>query len=216
MLLGQIVAISFAQSLFYLAILLSPRVLSRSSNTHTQSAAWVPHIALELVPLMVSLVGAVAVPYVVHSANFLTTLLIPHVLLFVPALIDPRFVPKSWGSFHSSYDATSRYRHIFAWLFAIGLLLQGLATYMTLGDNSPVPLRRTRWSCALENAQHAPGNPWERLLGTMFEHPAVTSVSWDVIFCAVQCFAWAVVNQFDTERMLGEEDPDVGVHKKGA
>ena len=38
---------------------------------------------------------------------------------------------------------------------------------------------------------------------TMFEHPAVSSVSWDVVFCLLSSIAWAAINDFDAKRMLG-------------
>jgi hypothetical protein len=205
MLLGQIVAISFAQSLFYLAILLSLR------RTTTQSAAseWTPSVVLELLPIVISLLTAVFVQHVVHSSHFLITLLIPHVLLFIPSLTtSPRIVPRSWGKPRGNYGATtSRYLDIFTWILGIAVVLHGIATYTALNDGSTIPSRRARWGCALESSQSSPAAsaPWQRLLlNTVFEHPAVTSVGWDVIFCTVECLAWAGVNRFDARKMLGE------------
>jgi hypothetical protein len=41
------------------------------------------------------------------------------------------------------------------------------------------------------------------LLGAIYEHPAVSSVSWDVVYCTVTAVAWFSVNGGDSNRMLG-------------
>jgi hypothetical protein len=47
------------------------------------------------------------------------------------------------------------------------------------------------------------GEVAQRLLDTVYVHPACSSVSWDVIWCTVSGFAWAAVHGFEARAMLG-------------
>lgn len=85
----------------------------------------------------------------------------------------------------------------------IALLLQTHATYAALTNNTPVPPIRPERRCEFENQVVTIRDPWRRLATTMFEHPAVSSVSWDVVFCLLSSIAWAAINDFDAKRMLG-------------
>lgn len=209
MLLGQIVAISFAQSLFYLAVLLY-RPVAASKKRNSQ-ALWTPHPSLEVLPLMISLLSTAIVPYIPHTPYFLPVLIVPHLLLFIPAILNPRILPKGLGTVHrSSEAATKRYIAIFKWLLGIALLLHAKATYLMLTDNSLVPLRRAADSCAFEKSQGMSSGPWERLIGTIFEHPAVSSVSWDVVFCTVEFVSWAAIHGFSAKQILGEAAVESG------
>lgn len=213
MLLGQIVAISFAKSLFYLAVTLYRPVVA---NKNTSEASWTPHLSLEVLSLMISLLSSAVVPYIPHTSYFLPILFVPHLLLFIPAILSPQILPKGLQGIHRSPEAvTKQYSTIFKWLLGIALLMHAQATYSALRDRSPVPLRRASDSCRFESSQGDYHEPWRRLLGTMVEHPAVSSVSWDVVFCTVEFFTWTVVNGFSAKQILGEAAVESGgVRKK--
>lgn len=213
MLLGQIVAISFAKSLFYLAVTLYRPVVA---NKNTSEASWTPHLSLEVLSLMISLLSSAVVPYIPHTSYFLPILFVPHLLLFIPAILSPQILPKGLQGIHRSPEAvTKQYSTIFKWLLGIALLMHAQATYSALRDRSPVPLRRASDSCRFESSQGDSHEPWRRLLGTMVEHPAVSSVSWDVVFCTVEFFTWTVVNGFSAKQILGEAAVESGgVRKK--
>ncbi|KAI9935111.1 hypothetical protein ASPWEDRAFT_31443 [Aspergillus wentii DTO 134E9] len=196
MLLGQIVAISFAQNLFFLSIVLSRPYFDLQSTMQT------PNVYLELLPLLVSLVSSAIVPYVADSKHFLYTLLIPHLLLFIPTTIQAH--GKLKGPLISQ-SVTKRYIRIFSWIFGAASLFQVWTMFYALASPSPVPLRRARDTCAFEPAQdtQAAEDVGQRLLGTVFEHPAVSSVSWDVVFCTVGFLSWAAAHRFYAKDMLG-------------
>lgn len=93
MLLGQIVAMSFAQNLFYATVLVSQRSSTRAKDEDKDDdgfdTTWSPPIYLEVLPTVISLVGTVMVPTVAHTKYFMPILLVPHLLLFVPAILRP-------------------------------------------------------------------------------------------------------------------------------
>lgn len=201
MLLGQIVAVSFAQNLFYLAIL-----VSRASTTEPKGAPgllWTPNALLEAEPLLISLVSTAAVPYATHTASFMLILLVPHLLLFVPCILHPRILPQGSGTLRNAYEVVKRrYIPLFSTVFAISLVLHAKATYEALADKntSPTPIR---YGCNVVGKREPSDKALLRLIGTMWEHPAVSSVSWDVLFCSVGFIAWAIVNNFSVLAMLG-------------
>lgn len=200
MLLGQIVAISFAQNLFYLAVLLYRPV---AADKRPSSRVWTYSIAIELLPLVISLVGTALVPSTLHTPYFLFVLLVPHVLLFVPATLNAEKAPKWLRSIHYSVEATTRwYISVFWTLSAVSSLLLASSTLSALSDNFPAPLRRARASCTFEQSHANSENPWERSVATIFEHPAVSSVGWDAIFCAIGFASWAAVHSFYVRDMV--------------
>ena len=197
MLLGQIVAISFAQSLFFATILVSkkPTPAKREEDEELgEEFLWTPPLYSELVPVASSLLSTVAVPTVAHTKYFMATLLIPHLLLFVPVVLRPtrsetnRVATKARNRAHDADNTTRRYIVFFQLLIAVCILLQAHSTLQ-----------------ALEHAEMREYSKLARNLSTaIYEHPAVSSVSWDVIYCTVTAMAWFSVNGGDPNRMLGE------------
>jgi hypothetical protein len=64
MLLGQIVAISFAQNLFLVTVL-----VSGPSITPARKLTWMPPALLELAPVVISGLGAAATPFVANTPS---------------------------------------------------------------------------------------------------------------------------------------------------
>ncbi|KAL4898382.1 hypothetical protein BDV59DRAFT_197292 [Aspergillus ambiguus] len=166
MLLGQIVAISFAQNLFAATLLVSTP-LQQQKQQNPQS--WSPPLVLEVAPLVVSLLSAVIVPYVVNTPYFLPVLMVPHVLLFVPGLLSPRILPRGLGSITRE---TKIYGKVFKYITVVAMIMLVRSTYQA--------------SLSTDNIFALP----KRLLDVMHEHPAVSSVSWDVVFCYVNAAVW--------------------------
>ncbi|KAJ5081494.1 hypothetical protein NUU61_009758 [Penicillium alfredii] len=214
MLLGQIVAISFAQNLFLATILVSRQQSStpksnrgsKDDGDHQDEGNWTPPLFLETFPVALSLVSTVLVPLVAHTRYFMLILLIPHLLLFVPAVLRPSAGSKTpttrTGTSNDSRvsgktgAATRRYIVFFQWFVAICVIVHAQYTYSVLG------------SVAETSSGAAPYGALARiLLGAVYEHPAVSSVSWDVICCTLTGVAWITVHEGDIGRMLGEMEP---------
>lgn len=161
MLLGQIVAISFALSLFAATLLVSMPV------QHIQKHLLSPPLSLELAPVIISLLSALFVPYVVNTPYFLPLLLIPHLLLFVPGILPRRL----W----TTTTEIRTYAWVFKCLAAVAVVIHARSTYhVSLNADGMLDLGR-------------------RLLGVMYEHPAVSSVSWDTVFCSVSVATWVTL-----------------------
>ncbi|EPS33901.1 hypothetical protein PDE_08863 [Penicillium oxalicum 114-2] len=202
MLLGQIVAISFAQNLFFATILVSRRPIP--ANVGGQKAGqipkqdstvvWSPPLYLEILPVAISLISTVLVPTVAHTRYFMLLLLIPHLLLFVPAVLRPG---QSWNTKAQSKEGSAetvsrRYSSFFRWYTMACVAIQAHSTFVVLQD------------MGLAMDIHSLKTFVCSIPGVIYEHPAVSSVSWDVIFCTVTAIAWIVVNGGGSRRMLGQ------------
>lgn len=200
MLLGQIVAISFAQNLFFATILVSrqprPTDGAKKNKTNAQdlTAAWSPPLYSEVLPVAISLISTVLVPTVAHTKYFMLILLVPHLLLFVPAVLRPSR-SSTIGTLSKSHNEEAtlrRYVSFFQWYTMACVIIQAHSTFLVLQDKghdiSAVSLRTLV----------------KDLPSVIYEHPAVGSVSWDVIYCTVTAVAWIIVNNGNPKRMLGQ------------
>jgi len=196
MLLGQVVAISFAQNLFFATVLVSRQPNSEDGNEddeYSKDFAWSPPLYCEVVPVVSSVVSTVAVPAVTHTKYFMATLLFPHLLLFVPAILRPgcidhdKVAVKPRKNAHDADNTTRRYVVFFQLFIAVCVIVQAHSTFLVLQD-----AETSDYSILAR-----------KLLSAIYEHPAVSSVSWDVIYCTVTAVAWFSVNGADSNQMLG-------------
>ncbi|KAL2813978.1 hypothetical protein BJX63DRAFT_206493 [Aspergillus granulosus] len=187
MLVAQAVSVSFAANLFFAAITVSPRP-SEKDPLYT----WRPALIYELVPVALSIADTLAVPIYAYEKGFMIILLAPHFLVFIPCILGPMRSSsprlKSGEALAQGYRTTRRYASFIKWVAAASVALQGYLTYLVLQEFGPeVPY----------------GEIVREVLGTVYAHPACSSVSWDVIMCTLSGAAWAVVHGFDAEAMLG-------------
>ncbi|KAJ5669678.1 hypothetical protein N7462_010748 [Penicillium macrosclerotiorum] len=202
MLLGQLVAISFAAILVFATVLVSQPSWSKQSKGKKSNEddgqalfAWCPPVYAEVLPVAISLLGAVFVPSVVHSKHFMPILLIPHLLLFIPATLHPsrssgNTKPQVQGQVEAD-RTTRRYIVFFQWIIAACIVLHAQWTYVMLQDSGAGFQAISYISVARD------------LPGVIYEHPAQSSVSWDVIFCTITSLAWTLVHGGSPSRMLG-------------
>lgn len=197
MLLGQVVAISFAQNLFFATILVSrqlrsPRIKAKDDDGYAYDLAWAPPLYCEVLPVAISLLSTVLVPSVAHTKYFMTILLIPHLLLFVPAIVRPgRFAEKGRAAARTEDQTTWRYVVFFHIFTTICVFLQAHSTFLVLEDVG-TDARSPSYTMLVRS-----------LLGAIYEHPAVSSVSWDFIYCSITAVAWLAVNGGYLTQMLG-------------
>ncbi|KAJ5610267.1 hypothetical protein N7510_006986 [Penicillium lagena] len=221
MVVGQIVAISFAQNLFFATIMVSRMRSSSHDNGNKHgtddksdkdmdnhhACTWTPPLLLELIPIATSLLSTVLVPSTAHTKHFMLILLIPHLLLFVPAMLRPRNCRSSGGSDgrtsrSDSIDvdaATRRYVVFFRWIFASSLLVQAVSTVEVVRD----VVGTGSGTGTVDGFVASCEAVVRALLHAVYEHPAVSSVSWDVIFCTVGAGTWCLVHGGDPYKMLG-------------
>ena len=172
MLLGQIVAISFASNIFFLAVLVheqvkTPKAVGKDEKSNNENAqpdssdAPMTSAAFWYDPIVALTVGlAVNVPSKFGEPRFMALLLAPHVLAFVPILLNKLLSQKV------SNEALKK------------------PTLLTrFGSMSVILVWATK--AVLDK-----GGSWQLILETLHEHPAVSSVGWDVIFCWISYTAW--------------------------
>ena len=234
MLLGQIVAISFASNLFFLAVLLSSESPENKDGTSSQSLApssteytlehdqkqpksrnickdstWAPSRTLYTVPLLSTFFCVFLIPHYVHSHLFLPLLAVPHILLFIPVNVS-KLAPRSWGRVHPSGTfMLEHHRYIYRLILWPSLVLYLKATLAVLLDTQ-IKIRNQSYSSAtlfnfdiatqiLQQFFGDKGFPSE-----LFDHPAVSSVGWDVILCWVSAVTW-LATQDKGKRTLYDE-----------
>lgn len=169
MLLGQTVAISFATNLFLLTLLSSPPVSSQAPSTSARRSSW-------LGPWLINLgtVFAIAIPaflladdhYWHHSEDFLPVLLIPHVALFVlpvaRALLPAKYFLESITGFDDKV-------YSYMWVLTIA--------------NAAIMMIKTTYAAWAYSG-------FQGIQNALLEHPAVSSVGFDVIFCWLTWVCW--------------------------
>lgn len=169
MLFGQVVAISVASNLFYLAVLFaSPPVSSkaRSKNNNTVTAPfrlWFP--------VIISLVTVHYSPILAKTTYFLPNLLAMHGLIVLPL-----FFPGSNPAVTIIDPPKGRFSiPLAAFYTAIALssaLIRAPVVLRTLAKNSPFPTVTSA------------------LFATLHAHPAQSSIGYDVIWTSVSFLVW--------------------------
>lgn len=156
MLLAQIVAVSFASNLSFLAILLSPASLDSKEERRRRRRQVTNegHNVLVLGVILMVYTSVAMIPALQNHSLFMVDLLMPHVLVFAPI-----FLAKS-----DSQGLLSPY-----WLTVFLAAALELQTTMKI----------FRQDGGLVNVFEA-----------FHEHPATSSVGWDVIMCWISFTAW--------------------------
>lgn len=161
-------AISFATNLFLLAVMLNPNPLpaqqSENPKTARRFGPWLPNA----VALGGSLVGFLLQYPVFHTPPwFMPLLLLPHVSLMIPPILHT-LIPQSWGYTDDGVGlAQTVYRNLRNVVIWGGGLILLKTTVSALVDVGPGGIART-----------------------LYAHPAVSSVGWDVIFCWISWGYW--------------------------
>lgn len=170
MLLGQIVAVSFASNLFFIRVLVSPGSRPHSPRSSFQTDGSMSLLLLQAAILVPGLGATFALPYTLKTPYFLFTLLIPHVLFFVPPFFSD--VAQRWALAHSMTQIIDRFSvRLYQMIILAAIAMQTWATF-----------RIMRLDGAFNGVRSA-----------LYEHPAVSSVGWDVIYCWLSFGLWALV-----------------------
>lgn len=164
MLLGQVVAISVASNLFYIALLSSMAARERRND---DASIAVP-IKLWL-PVLISLATIASSPFTTEK-TFLPNLLIMHALLVVPLIsVSSLQHTKSW------FNLSIFYLLIFLVSIPIRFrtMVAALPTTADL-DTSALAYFKTQWE-------------------VLHSHPAQSSIGWDVVWTSISFIVWTAV-----------------------
>lgn len=174
----------------FLAVLLFP--VSRNRNS-ARPAAWTPPRALYGVCVLLTFLSVAAVPWVTGTALFMRVLILPHVVLVLPSVLHA-VTPAARGLRHASLrDADDYLRPLYQlafWLAMYSQLKVGAeAVFFPLTDGALVH-RHANVLPPLEGA--GSGGSMGSLRNALYEHPAVSSVGWDVLLCSISFVCWRV------------------------
>ncbi|KAI0052857.1 hypothetical protein FA95DRAFT_1482861 [Auriscalpium vulgare] len=171
MLFGQLVAISVACNLFFLALVL------RADPPISRPKTKLPKLDTKTVPFLlwvsvaISLVTILLVPHSVAHNYFLFNLLVMHSLPFVPLLSSEALL--------SSAFLRIRLRTLFG-ITAVSAVSARIVTTSTLLASLPPSIRSS------------PREVIRFLWEVLHSHPAQSSIGWDVIWATISFLVWAV------------------------
>ncbi|KAL0940507.1 uncharacterized protein CTRU02_203270 [Colletotrichum truncatum] len=161
-LLGQVVAISFATNLSFLAILCSD-VLgekvskeAKAESVRKDKGVTPSSVSAHSVILVVTLLWATSIPSAIGKPGFLLLLLGPHLLAFFPLILNKLLPSKVLSE-------PARFWTVASMVWVLAVAFKGVV------DES---------------------ESLNIVIRTLYEHPAVSSVGWDVICCWITFAAW--------------------------
>ncbi|KAL5372930.1 hypothetical protein DPSP01_013098 [Paraphaeosphaeria sporulosa] len=189
MLLGQIVSISFATNLYLLTLLLTPPLPPPSSSAGIYRRQWFGPWLINLLAIVFTIWSAYQLAdehYWYHQTEFMPMLLTPHVALLAMPLLRA-VVPQKYLS-ESNVEFTGT-----------------LYKFLWAANNFGGGLLFTRVT-AVAYKFSGPRGIWQQ----MWEHPAVSSVAFDVILCWVTWSAWWATQTHTTSAMpaIGEDEKE--------
>jgi hypothetical protein len=172
MLLGQIVAISVASNLFYLALVFSePSVSSRRNLSLNKPVS----IRL-VVSVLLSLVTVALSPFTSPN-TFLPNLLVMHVLLFVPLISTSPSPETSPAPFSVNLNTLYRIIH----LACAGIHIR--TVIVAIGS--------------LQASSKSP-DIFKEAFTILYSHPAQSSIGWDIIWTSLSFIVWILLKPHDS------------------
>lgn len=218
LLLSWLVNLSFAQNMFYIALLLTPAPIAEANHTtrlarlHNalfppKPANWCPNPRLYLGLLLLNYFSIFLLPYAAETVSFSTVLLATRGLALT-VLALPNIAPASWGTVHRHpHSVYGVYNALFQTNSIMSALLHVKATFVGLAFNTPdAYYHRHSIRIPFDTAERT---SWERtttavgkILGSTNDHPVVAAVGRDVVLSAISLGLWAAVRALDSRDML--------------
>ena len=188
--------------------------------TTPHPSAWTPSPYALIAPLVALTFSTILLPFSIRTAEFALILLIPHLALFY-VVLPANLLPSGYGS---STNSTRTYGAVYRFVAIVSVLLHLKQTVLALLNNDPgaydhrhshylanLRLPHKRHRSGLERS----GSAVSRVLGALQDHPAVSSVGWDVLMCAVSLVAWSVIRGIDIRKLLSAAGLTVRLDETG-
>ena len=206
MLLGQIVAISFAQSLFFVAIVLysqggagfTPAGHSKASND-AEHVKGFSNFSWRLMVFALAFIPVLFISASIHTPRFLAVLAIPHLALLLPPILDPLEIGGKLGRRSITLHQREVKRLNGILLFGACLWQLRIATF-ALKDTLPgkhIHRHSEVYSHPMldgtDSDSFLTNSGLTGLVGSLYDHPAVSSVGWDTLLCSLNYLIWRVV-----------------------
>ncbi|KPM40637.1 hypothetical protein AK830_g5905 [Neonectria ditissima] len=232
-LLGQLVSLSFAQNLFFVAILLTPSPLPANGNGSLRASRyarmrnklfapnptnWTPHAWVFPMILAFNFVAMLSMPSQANTEHFKYLVLASRSLSLAPLAVH-YILPKSWGSIHDDpHSAYSSYKQLFRALFVGSFVLHVRASLVGLAYNAPDAYYHRHsvhlpFDLEQRSAWERTTSAFGRILGATSDHPVVGMAGWDVIISGVSIGLWVATRATDVSDILASTIPAYPGHE---
>ncbi|KAJ1337656.1 hypothetical protein MN608_00510 [Microdochium nivale] len=231
--LAHLVNLSYAQNLFYLALLVTPAPLPTSSQDlalpsnplpgwqrlrgrllASKPATWQPRPVIFYSSILLGFGSISLLPYTAETPAFGVVVFLARASTFLP-ILAPYLVPTSWGRVYPApHEGYSSLTTLFRGISLVSLVLHYKASAVGLAHNAP-DSHHHRHSSFLPWHVHE-RSKWERsttsvgkVLGSVNDHPAVQAVGFDVLISAFSLGLWAAVRAVDVRSILATAVPGI-------
>ena len=168
--ISQILPVSFAQNLFFLAMLMKTQ--PKPGNN-----VWAPFPILQVIPLIEYSVLVAIAPYTVGTSYFMTVVASIRVLLFWPFLLAT-VLPRQLGTYLHSQKIQENNMRIYQTIAILSIAIFCIQTLSTLMYN---------------------GFSFGAVLAALNSDPSVSALGYDYILCLVSTGTWYVMTDNSLE-----------------
>ncbi|KAI0434103.1 hypothetical protein F5Y09DRAFT_5358 [Xylaria sp. FL1042] len=226
--LAHLVNLSFAQNLFFLALLLTPSPLPlgdedlklpvvplptstwtrlRNKLINPKPVGWAPSPIFLYGAIVINFGLTFLLPYAAGTSTFSNVAFLARASTFLPILL-PKVIPVHYGSIqqrpHGAYESLTK---LFRFLSTIAYALHAKTSLVALLSNVPNSHHHRHsalfpWDIEERSRWERSTNAIGKVLGSISEHPAVAAVGWDVILCALSLGLWAAVRATNARDMM--------------
>ncbi|KAI0105452.1 hypothetical protein GGR51DRAFT_519408 [Nemania sp. FL0031] len=225
--LVHLVNLSFAQNLFFVALLLTPSPLASGNRGIELPVAplssswarfqnklmapkpngWAPNPMIFYATIALNFSLTFVVPYAAGTSNFAEVALLARLSTFLPVLL-PKVIPVRWGSVqkrpHGAYESLAK---LFKFTSTAAFALHAKSTLVALLSNAPKSHYHRHsalfpWDIEQLSLRERSTTAFGKVLGSTSDHPVVAAVGWDVLLCALSLGLWAAVRGLNARDML--------------
>lgn len=226
--LAHLVSLSFAQNLFFLALLLAPSPLPggdenlelpvapvpaptwtrlRDNLFPPKPNGWVPDVRFFYATIALNLSLTLILPYAAGTSSFATTALLARASSFL-LLALPRIIPERWGSvLKHPHDVHEPLTKLFRFLSMSAFALHAKTSLIALISNAPDSHYHRHsallpWDIEERSRWEQGTSAVGKVLGSTSDHPVVAAVGWDVLLCALSLGLWAAVRGINSRNLI--------------
>ncbi|KAI0194195.1 hypothetical protein F4808DRAFT_453139 [Astrocystis sublimbata] len=226
--LAHLVNLSFAQNLFFAALLLTPSPLPsgtghlelpipplprstwarlRGGLAVPKPNGWVPDSRLFYAAITLTFGLTLALPYTVETSDFTKVALLARASTFLPVLL-PKTIPVQWGRVlqrpHGAYESLTK---LFKFVSFAAFVLHAKTSVVALIANAPNSHYHRHsvflpWDVEERSRWERSTTALGKVLGSLTDHPAVAAVGWDVLLCALSLGLWTAVRAINARDIL--------------
>ncbi|CAG8974374.1 hypothetical protein HYALB_00010625 [Hymenoscyphus albidus] len=237
--LSQLINLSFAQNLFFIAVLLTPvplpgnvKDITRDSMGVTSNRfseikekmfpekpeGFIPHTGLYISLILTNFMSIFLIPFASNTPSFTTISILSRTLPF-SFLALPYIIPQSWGKIHTNpHTPQLTYSTIFRTISAISLLHLKTTTLALIHNTPSEYTYRHSILHPFSSEHHSTldrgSTAVTSLLGAIGEHPAVSAAGWDVLLSGLNLGIWAAARGLDANDTMSSCIPFFGSVKK--